>query len=295
MEDCAVRVLALFFASTLAVCAQSSWKAWRFQLPDGAYVSFVSGETILSSPAGVSFFAAPDLTGKARLYGNTIEHVIEEEGRTVLAYRLRIEPVREAAYLLAVEPIAGSPFFSQAPQPFKILDGQRAEIDLAMSKDGHVKAFASIQATKYERRLSNMPAQMVEARDLTLGALQLMVSDAQVFKNNIRIAEHAGGASGGVLVAYLPGVGRVFFSLLPRKDFGLAKTALVDDNRIVFNIGSDRYEIASKGSVIGQPGPWWIYMLRAPDAAPCNRNVGPFQPFIWAQTLTREWLNCQAQ
>jgi len=234
----------------------------------------------------------PDLTGNARLYGKTIEHVIDEHGRKVLAYRLVIEPAGEVAYLLTIEPVAGAPFFLQAPNPLQILDGQRAEIDLATSRDGYVKAVASIQVTRYERRLSNMPAGMAEPHDLTLDALQLMVSDAQVFKNNVRVAEHAGGVSGNTLVAYLPGVGRVFFSLLPQKDFDFTKTAVVENNRIIFDIGVDHYEIASQGSVIGQPGPWNIYMLRAPNTTPCDSSVDASKPFIWSEGP--EGLNCQA-
>ena len=288
-----MRALALFFAFTLTACAQlSSWKSWHFQLPDGTYVSFISFESETGRPTGSAFYTMPDLTGNARLYGKTIEHVIDEHGRKVLAYRLVIEPAGEVAYLLTIEPVAGAPFFLQAPNPLQILDGQRAEIDLATSRDGYVKAVASIQVTRYERRLSNMPAGMAEPHDLTLDALQLMVSDAQVFKNNVRVAEHAGGVSGNTLVAYLPGVGRVFFSLLPQKDFDFTKTAVVENNRIIFDIGVDHYEIASQGSVIGQPGPWNIYMLRAPNTTPCDSSVDASKPFIWSEGP--EGLNCQA-
>jgi hypothetical protein len=134
---------------------------------------------------------------------------------------------------------------------------------------------------------------MAEPRDLTLDALQLMVYRAQVFKNNTRIAEYAGGATSDTLVAYLPGAGRVFFSLVPRQGFHFTKTAAVENNRILFDIGSDHYEIASEGSVIGQPGPWKIYMLRAPDTGPCQPDIDPSRPYVWARTLTPEWLNCQ--
>jgi len=51
MEDRAMRALALFFAFAFAAFAQlSSWKSWRFQLPDGAYVSFISGENMVAAP-----------------------------------------------------------------------------------------------------------------------------------------------------------------------------------------------------------------------------------------------------
>lgn len=291
-----MRALALFFVFTLAACAElSSWKSWHFQLPDGAYVSFISGNSMVAEPVGVYFYSMPDLTGDAKLYGNSIEHVIEEGDQKVLAYRLRIEQAGESAHIVTIQPVAGAPFFLQAPKPLQLLDGHRAEIDLATSKDGYVKAVASIQITKYERRLSDIPASRAKPQDLTLDALQLRVTEAQVFKNNVRIAEHAGGAIGSTLVAYLPGVGRVFFSLVPQNDFDFAKAAVIENSRIIFDIGSDHYEIASKGSVIGQPGPWKIYMLRAPDTTPCNQMVEPSEPFIWAQTLTLRWLNCQAQ
>ena len=291
-----MRTLAVFFAFTLAGFAQlSNWKSWRFQLPDGTHVSFISGASMVAAPTGVAFYSMPDLTGDAKLYGNTIEHSIEERGQKVLAYRLRIEPAGEAAYVVTIERAAGMQFFLHPPKPLQILDGQRAEIDLATSKDGYVKAIASIQITKYEQRLSNMPAGMATPHDLTVEALQLMVSDAQVFKNNIRIAEYAGGATSSTLVAYLPGVGRVFFSLLPQRGFDFTKSAVVENNRIIFDLGSDHYEITSKNSVVGQPGPWKIYMLQAPDATPCHQSVNSSQPFVWAQTLTPDSLNCRGQ
>ena len=289
-----MRIPMLLLAFAAAACAQlSSWKFQHFRLPNGALVSFISGATLVSTPK--SSYLMPDLTGNANLRGNTIEHVIEERGQKVLGYRLRIEPTQEAAYLVTIEPMAGAPFFAQAPKPIRIPDGQRAEIDLATSKDGYVKAVASIQITRYEQRLSDIPAGMAEPHGLSVEALHLMVYDAEVFQNNTRIAEHAGGATAGILVAYLPGVGRVFFSLLPRDGFDLTKTATVENNRIIFVIGSDRYEIAGKGSVIGQPGPWKIYMLRAPDTSPCEQNIDPSRPQVWARTLTPEWLNCQGQ
>jgi hypothetical protein len=132
-----------------------------------------------------------------------------------------------------------------APKPLQILDGQCAEIDLATSKDGYVKAVASLQITKYERRLSDIPASTAEPHDLTLDALQLRVTEAQFFKNNLRIAEHAGGTIRSTLVAYLPGVGRVFFSLIPQNDADFKKAAVIEHNRVIFDIGSDHYEIAS--------------------------------------------------
>jgi len=292
-----MRALALFFVFAFAAFAQlSSWKSWHFRLPDGTHVSFVSGASMVAAPTGVSSYSMPDLTGDAKLYGNTIEHVIEERGQKVLAYRLRIEPAGEVAYVVTIERVAGTPFFLQAPKPLQMLDGQRAEIDLAVSKDGYVKAVGSIQITKYERRLSTIPAGMAKPHDLTIDALQLSISEAQVFKNNIRIAEHAGGATGSTLVAYLPGVGRVFFSLLPQKDLNFTKAAVVENNRIIFDVGSDHYEITSNSSVIGQPGPWRIYMLRALDTTPCNPSVDSSQPSVWAQGgLSPEDLNCQGQ
>jgi hypothetical protein len=150
---------------------------------------------------------------------------------------------------------------------------------------------ASIQITKYERRLSSIPANSAKPQDLTLDALHLMVSDPQIFKNNTRIAEHAGGATGNMLVAYLPGTGRVFFSLLPQKDFVFTKNAVVENNRIIFEIDADHYEIASQSSVIGQPGPWKIYMLRALDTTPCNTEVDASQAFVWSEGPS---LNCRA-
>ncbi len=289
-----MRIFVMYLAFTLAACAQlgSEWKTWRFQLNDGAYVSFIGFESTKGRPSGSAYYRVPDLTGSATFYNNTIEHVIEERGRRVLAYRLRIEPAGEAAYLLTIEPVAGAPYFSQAPNPFQVMDGQRAEIDLATSRDGYVKAVASIQVTRYERRRSNLPAVMAKSHDLTLDALQLMVSDAQVFKNNVRIAEHAGGVTGSMLVAYLPEVGHVFFSLLPQKDFDFTKTAVVENNRIIFDIGLDHYEIASQSSVIGQPGSWNIYMLRVPNTTPCDSSVDASKPFIWSEGP--EGVNCKA-
>lgn len=291
-----MRTLVLFFVFTVASCPQlSSWKSWHFQLAGGTYVSFISGESLVAAPNAVSSYNAPDLTGDAKAYGNTIEHVIEERGHKVLGYKLRIEPAGPLEYLVTIEPVANVPFFVQAPKPLQILDGQRAEIDLATSNDGNVKAVASIQITRYEQRLSTIPAGRADPRDLTLEALQLTVDGAQVFKNNARISEYAGGATSSILVSYLPGVGRVFFSLLPQKGFQFTQTAVVDNNRIIFDVGLDRYEIASRSPVIGQPGPWKIYMLRAPGTTPCNESVDPSQPFIWARTLTPEWLDCGAR
>ena len=249
---------------------------------------------MVAVPARVVSYPIPDLTGDARLYGNTIEHVIGERGQTVLAYRLRIEAAGGGVHVLTIQPVAGAPFFSRAPKPLQILDGQHAEIDLASSKDGQVKAVASIQVTMYERRLSDIPAS-IQPQDLTLDALQLNVVAAQVFKNNLLFGDHAGGATGSTLVAYLPNVGRILFSLVPHKEFEFSKTAVIENNRIIFNIDQDHYEIASQGSIIGQPGPWKIYMLRASDTVPCNQSVDSSQPFIWGETLTPGWLNCQSK
>jgi hypothetical protein len=251
---------------------------------------------------GAGAGAAPLGVGTAGTYGRRTASIFDLNlsgttgpAPTILGKTGAAEAVGWAAYLLTIEPVAGAPFFLQAPKPLQILDGQRAEIDLATSRDGYVKAVASIQITKYERRLSSIPANRAEPHDLTLDALHLMVSDAQIFKNDTRIAEHAGGATGNSLVAYLPGTGRVFFSLLPQKDLDFTQNAVVENNRIIFEIGADHYEIASQGSVIGQPGPWKIYMLRALDTTPCNTEVDASQAFVWAEgPLTSESLKCEA-
>ncbi len=288
-----MRVLVLWFALATGAYAQlTSMKLWRFQLSNGALVSFISGEAL--NIQGSGSYTIPDLLGDAVTHDNTIEHVIEERGQKVLAYRLRIEPTGEAEYIATIEPVAGAPFFLQAPKPLRIQDGQHAEIDLATTKDGYVKAVASIQITKYERRFSSIPAMWSSAQDLSLEALHVRVHDAEIFKNNRLIGEHAGGASGGTIVAYLPGIGRVLFSLIPQKGFDFQKTAVVEDNRILFDIGPDHYEIASSGSVIGQPGPWRIYMLRAADTTPCQQSIDPSRPAVWGRTLTADWLICEA-
>ena len=129
-----MRLLVLFFAFALTVSSQlSSWKVWHFQLPDGAYVSFAS-QSMVAKPAGVVSYPIPDLTGDAKLYGNTIEHVIGERSQTVLD-SVRIEAAGGGAHVLTIQPVAGAPFFSRAPKPLHILDGQHAEIDLASSED----------------------------------------------------------------------------------------------------------------------------------------------------------------
>lgn len=74
------------FRARIAVAQLSSWKSRRFQLPDGAHVSFISGETMVAAPKG--YYLLPDSMGEASLHGNVIEHPIEDCGRKVLGCRL---------------------------------------------------------------------------------------------------------------------------------------------------------------------------------------------------------------
>ena len=107
-------------------------------------------------------------------------------------------------------------------------------------------------------------------KDFTLDAVSLAVKNYSLtIKGNlVGKSKSSIGVTGALLWFYVPERGRFIFSLVPREGYDFAKIAVLDGNRIVFNVDGELYEWLSSASILPNGGTWNLWVLHDRDYAP---------------------------
>ena len=66
----------------------------------------------------------------------------------------------------------------------------------------------------------------------------------------------------------VPGRGRFIFSIQAREGYDFQKIVVIDDNKITFTHGGDKYEWVSSLPIINQRGKWNLWVLVDPNFEP---------------------------
>ena len=113
-------------------------------------------------------------------------------------------------------------------------------------------------------------------RDFTLDEVGLRLTDYRLLINGE--ARSGDKPRHGGFVAPLPWFsvpsrGRFVFSIQPHEGYDFQKIGVIDDNRISFTYGGDKYEWVSGLPVINERGKWNLWVLHDPNFEPSRQAM----------------------
>jgi hypothetical protein len=158
------------------------------------------------------------------------------------------------------------------PDPLTVEDGDTLTIDVLVNhttgeKIGDVIKISSKPLNVRPRVKASRPA-----RDFTIADFELKVLGSKIMVNGELEGGNGagGGCAGSIIWFYLPNRGRFIVSLVPRPGYDFQKIATIEDNKILFSIGGDRYEWLSTSPIVGDGGSWNLWVLHDPDYQPSD-------------------------
>ena len=102
-------------------------------------------------------------------------------------------------------------------------------------------------------------------RDFTLNEIKLRLTSPKLIIDGAVSttlgSEWEGIIEGSIIHVYIPGKGRMIFSLSPQDGLGFQKQALIEDNKIAFNLGGERHEVVSAAPILSNGGSWNVWTL----------------------------------
>lgn len=180
------------------------------------------------------------------------------------AARLRIRPFRPADSKISFEPgytFLGLPRYPVVPN---VRLGDTVALDLLVNAATGQKVIDYL--TLGGR--GHIPDERA-ARDLSLADVELEVMDPQVTVNEKpEPSPGGGGFSGTVVWLYLPGHGRLVFSLAPHEDFGFVKSGVVSGNSMLVHAGPVEIRIECSRRIAPASGVFNLYVAHQPDWRP---------------------------
>ncbi|MGH9901674.1 MAG: hypothetical protein ACRD68_07660, partial [Pyrinomonadaceae bacterium] len=146
-----------------------------------------------------------------------------------------------------------------------IEDGDSFTLDLLVNPQLGVK-IVDVVKVSFDAPRESFPGNNL-ARDFTLNNVEMAISDHRLLINGGAVSgeKRTRGSTGALLWFYAPGRGRFIFSLMPREGYDFRKVGVIEDNRISFAWGGDRYEWLSGAPVVGKGGHWNLWVLHDPD------------------------------
>jgi hypothetical protein len=125
-------------------------------------------------------------------------------------------------------------------------------------------------------RLRFEPDQPAPPRDFTLDEVVLKLIDHRLFINGeARNGDQpfVGGFAAPLPWFSVPGRGRFIFSIQPHEGYDFRKIGVIDDNKITFTHGGDKYEWVSSLPIINQRGKWNLWVLLDPNFEPSKQAL----------------------
>jgi hypothetical protein len=148
-------------------------------------------------------------------------------------------------------------------------EGDLLAIDALINQRTGVKIIEIIKASLFEGiPLGGGSAKAT--RDFSLDDVELKVINYRLLVNGELIAgdKPTGGCSGAILWFYLPGRGRFIFSIRPHEGYDFQKIGVIENNKLSFAIGEDRFQWISSSPVLQINGPFNLWVLHDADYRP---------------------------
>ncbi len=146
------------------------------------------------------------------------------------------------------------------PNDMTVGDGDTIALDILYNPQTKTKIIDFIKVTTEK------------PQDFTPSAVRLRLTSPKLFLNGTASSlpgnHWEGSIEGSIVHVYIPGKGRFIFSLFPQDGFNFEKNAVIKDNRIVFRLNDDRYEIVSVAPIVSSGGSWNLWTLYDADYRP---------------------------
>lgn len=99
--------------------------------------------------------------------------------------------------------------------------------------------------------------------DFTLDNVALKLSSFRlVINGEVRSGEREfGGFTGPLPFFYVPGKGRFILSIKPHEGYDFQKIGVIDNNKISFSYGGDKYEWITRSPVLDHGGKWHLWVM----------------------------------
>lgn len=170
---------------------------------------------------------------------------------------------------------------SRSTEAQLIDDGDAFALDLLVNQQTGVKIVDMVKVSFDRRKLWETPGgeQMYPVRDFTLANVELAVRDYRLLVNDELMAggKPTRGCEGALVWFYVPGKGRFIFSLIPHPGYDFRKIGVIEDNKISFALGGDRYEWVSSAPIVGNGGSWNVWVLVDSTYVPIPEFYPPAQ------------------
>jgi hypothetical protein len=277
-------------------CLLAARAGARADTPDAAKDGKPQVVVALQSGAHVSIRTESDPPGAAEALSN----FVEAEDKPNLVRRVFVDSKDELffGYELLVERAAGSKQFRVAVRPLSeeylkqlaarpafrkrrlhpsynasafsaspqlVGDGDTFALDVLRNPRTGAKIVDVIQVSLTDIA-SDESSTEEPPRDFALEDVYLQVRNYELLIDGESVYKSPGGSlSGSILWLALRGRGRFVFSLVPRPGYDFRKAARLEQNRITFEWGGERFEWVSSGPVVGLAGNWNLWMMHDPD------------------------------
>ncbi len=249
-------------------------------------ITFVNGLTVAHMiEKGAGFSAGGSYNSKTNIL---YQFFFDENNKTYFGYDLEITPIANTTkFKLRFKPITGKPHPSwrigkgfqkvnlpNLPREIIVTDGDIISLDIMENPKTKEKIKDFIIVT---RKQSVGPgfAERHVPKDFTLDEVNLKLQKYEIVINGKNVYRSGGGGSGSNLAIYIRGKGRFIFSPFQRKGYDFKKIGTIINNKLVFSVQGDEYEIISESPMLGEGGKWHVWVKLEPDYVPPKGNPFP--------------------
>lgn len=165
------------------------------------------------------------------------------------------------------------------PDDIIVEDGDKITLDLLENPATNTKISDVITVMNKTNKSSFVFSSGNSAKSFSMDDVYLKMETPDIFINDKKYTTNS-SIAGNVNWIYVEGKGRFIFSYEPQPRFNFQKIGFVEDNKISFEFGGDRYQIVSKSPILGQGGKWNLWVMYDPTYQPTNK-MSADSPFIF--------------
>ena len=216
--------------------------------------------------------------------GDTFIHAIRDpQSQRSFGYELRVKPLKSDLYEVVIGPPVSpkpngrqlevfsgdlsNPVLPKYPKPQRVHDGDTIALDLLVNPETGQKIVDYIRVSSERKELLFRGWQDPDKqpRDFTMDDVWLQFYNSSLTINGQPFAGNfCVGSWGGMVWFDLEGKGRYILSIMPHEGYDFRK-GVIRDNLVSFDLGSDKYEIRTSGSILRNDEPFTIYALNDPS------------------------------
>jgi hypothetical protein len=274
----------LLFTPALLQAQADATRPQVVLLRDGGFVAFKSesAPTATKNSAGIVPALQGGLRAQALVTEDQIIHRVLQnpKGEYIFGYDLVVTAEADSKqFTITVRPLdptieqkltAGDiPTLRDSAKPQVMDDGDSFALDLLVNQNAGVKIVDFVKVSFERSKLWEDHAAPLP-RDFTLDEVALRIVNFRlaIGGNQVMTGMRRTDFAGALLWCYIEGHGRFILSLVPREGYPFAKTGVIHDNKIAFQLNGRQYEWLSSESVLPGGGTWNVWVLHDPTYLP---------------------------